>query len=434
MSDPPDILDSSANWEERLALVVETMKEMSRQTDPDTMVALYSARAQTTGPRRILSLSRRGVEPPRYVLARDSDWENQPNPWRERGELPVLEGGLLGELVYGNEPRVIQDLQVGDGDASAELLAGARSLLAMPVYDGGESLNMVIVLASEPDGIDTATVPPQIWMANLFGRATHNLVLSAEVKRAYETVDREMKVIADIQRSLLPSRLPSIPTLDLAVHYQPATRAGGDYYDFFPFDDGTWGILISDVSGHGSPAAVEMAIARTLMHLKAQDPVSPGAMLEFVNRHLVTRIGSGPSSFVTAFFGVYDPKAYVIKYAIAGHPPPRLKRCSDGSLFSFRGTTGPPLGVVRGRGYEEMTQELRPGDQIVFFTDGITEAFNCDREMFGIERLDATLENCSVTAEGLIAEVLESLFGFTCGGELTDDLTLVVARVTPRAP
>ena len=238
MSDPPDILDSSADWEERLALVIETMKEMSRQTDPATMVATYTQRVRTAAPRRILSLSRRGVEPPRYVLARDSDWENQPNPWRERGELPVLEGGLLGELVYGNEPRVIQDLQLDAGDASAQLLAGARSLLAMPVYDGGESLNMVVILAAEPDGIDTATVPQQIWMANLFGRATHNLVLSAELKLAYEAMDKEMKVIADIQRSLLPAQLPSIPTLDLAAHYQPATRAGGDYYDFFPFCNG----------------------------------------------------------------------------------------------------------------------------------------------------------------------------------------------------
>ena len=87
-----------------------------------------------------------------------------------------------------------------------------------------------------------------VWMSNLFGRATHNLVLAEELKAAYEIVDRELKIVADIQRSLLPSPLPKIPTLGLAAHYQTSQWAGGDYYDFFPLPDGHWGILIADVS------------------------------------------------------------------------------------------------------------------------------------------------------------------------------------------
>ncbi len=103
-------------------------------------------------------------------------------------------------------------------------------------------------------------------MSNLFGRATHNLVLSDQLKVAYEAVDYEMKVVADIQRSLLPMQMPSIPTLSLAAHYQTSHRAGGDYYDFFPLPDGKWGILIADVSGHGTPAAVLMAVTHSLAH------------------------------------------------------------------------------------------------------------------------------------------------------------------------
>src|SRR5207253_1299364 len=103
-----------------------------------------------------------------------------------------------------------------------------------------------------------------VWLSNLFGRATHNLVLAEELRQAYEAVDRELVAVADIQRSLLPAKLPKIPTMDLAAHYQTSRRAGGDYYDFFPLAEGKWGIIVADVSGHGTPAAVLMAITHCI--------------------------------------------------------------------------------------------------------------------------------------------------------------------------
>src|SRR5207237_4967385 len=98
-------------------------------------------------------------------------------------------------------------------------------------------------------GFPAARVPIHVWMGNLFGRATRNLVLSNEVKVAYDAVERELKAVADIQRSLLPAQLPAIDRLELAVHYQTSRHSGGDYYDFFKLPDGQWGILIADVSG-----------------------------------------------------------------------------------------------------------------------------------------------------------------------------------------
>src|SRR5207249_9646395 len=109
-------------------------------------------------------------------------------------------------------------------------------------------------------------VPELVWISNLFGRATHNLVLAEQVQSAFEAVDQEMKTIANLQRSLLPSPLPTIPRMGLAAHYQTSQRAGGDYYDFFPLPDGKWGILIADVSGHGTPAAVLMAVTHSIAH------------------------------------------------------------------------------------------------------------------------------------------------------------------------
>ena len=125
---------------------------------------------------------------------------------------------------------------------------------------------MVVLFRDQPYAFDRAELPDLVWRTNLFGRATGNLVLKQELQRAYEDLDRELKIVADIQRSLLPAELPKIPSLDLATYYRPSRRAGGDYYDFFPLPDGKWGIFVGDVSGHGTPAAVLMAVTHCIAH------------------------------------------------------------------------------------------------------------------------------------------------------------------------
>src|SRR4051812_33974931 len=234
----------STPWEQRLAAIVEMMREMSRQTDPQAMAQTYYARVrQFISSDRFVALSRRDLVAPRYRITRSSLWPEALNPWEEKGRLPVLEGGLLGELLYGDAPRIIADLDVAAADPAAEYLAGQRSLVALPNYDRGVALNMVVLMRAEPAAFDPELLPEWVWTSNLFGRAAQTLALADELKRAYDLVEREMRAVADIQRSLLPRVLPEIPTLDLAVHYQTSRWAGGDYYDFFPLPGGRWGIL-----------------------------------------------------------------------------------------------------------------------------------------------------------------------------------------------
>src|SRR5437762_9568545 len=221
-----------------------------------------------------------------------------------------------------------------------------RSLIAVPNYDQGVALNMVVLMRKEPAAFQREQFPMWVWMSNLFGRATHNLVLSEELKKAYEAVDYELKGLADIQRSLLPKELPRIPNLSLAAHYQTSRRAGGDYYDFFPLPDGRWGILIADVSGHGTAAAVLMAVTHSIAHTYPGAPTPPGELLGHVNRVLAERYTANSGAFVTAFYAVYDPATRAITYSSAGHPPPRLKRCADGSLALLDGQHGLPLGIL----------------------------------------------------------------------------------------
>src|SRR5947207_5553469 len=219
--------DRIDDWQKRLAVIVEMMREISRQTDPQAMVRTYGSRIRQLIPvDGAISLSRVGLASPKYRITRSTTWQETINPWKEKDRLPVLEGGLLAQLIYGDEPCLIDDVVVPANDPAGEYLAGHRSLAAVPLFDQGVALNMVVLLRKEPAAFTREQFPELVWVSNLFGRATSNLVLSADLQAAYSALDHELKVVADIQRSLLPAELPRIPTLDLAAFYQPSRRAG----------------------------------------------------------------------------------------------------------------------------------------------------------------------------------------------------------------
>lgn len=418
-------------WQERLDEVVAMMREMSRQTEPQAMVRAYGERVRRLiAGDSFLALSRRNLAAPEYRITRSSRWVEEINPWTQRDRLPLLSGGLLAQLIYSNEPHIIDELNVDPDDPAAEYLDGFRSLMALPNYDGGDALNMTLRLAHEPAAFDREQFPEMVWMSNLFGRATQNLVLNEELRQAYEIVDRELRHVAAIQRSLLPRELPRIPRLDLAAHYQTSRWAGGDYYDFFPLPDGQWGLLIADVSGHGTPAAVMMAITHSIAHSYPGHPTPAAELLTHVNQRLAQLYTTDSGTFVTAFYGIFDPRHRTLTYSSAGHNPPRVKRCRGRRIDALDGVGGLPLGLFDDVTYDPTTVALEPGDQIVLYTDGITEATDADGRMFGVDRLDESLNRCQATADALIRTLLDDLSRFTGDQPAADDRTLLVARVS----
>jgi len=431
MSQYQGIFDGgTGDWRQSVKLIDETMREMSLQTDPQAMVRAYGKRVRQMMPiDGSISLSRRDLEAPWYRITRSSLWTEEINPWKQQDRLPLLRGGLLGELIYGDGPRLIDDIRIAPDDPAFEYLDGMRSLVAVPHYDRGVGLNMVVSLRQEPAAFNRATFPEWVWISTLFGRATQNLMLSERVKEAFALVDKELKVVADIQRSLLPKTLPKLPTLDLAAHYQTSQWAGGDYYDVFPMGGGRCGILIADVSGHGTPAAVLMAITHSLAHSHpGSEP--PGPLLTHVNRQLSELYTADGETFVTAFYGIYDPADRTFRYASAGHNPPRLMRCATGEITALDGVQRLPLGIDADVVYDEHVQDLQPGDQILFYTDGITEAEGPDGRQFGLDRLDRVLTQCSLNASNLIQSVLDAVEEHTAGRPAADDRTLLVAKVS----
>ncbi len=417
---------------QRIEQAVDLVREVSSQTDPQEMVRRYRDRVRELLPNDLtLSLSRRDLDSPQYRITRSTLWEDDINPWEDADRIPLLDGGLLAKLIYGNEPRIINDLRMDSGDPAAEHVDGMRSLMALPLFDHGESLNMVVALMRKPNAFDLADVPDRLITANLFGRATHNLVLAKQLRRAFDALDAEFKAIAEIQRSLLPPDLPSANGLDLAAHYDTAHRAGGDYYDLFQLDGGRSAIIIADVSGHGAAAAVVMARLHAALHASTAPMDQPADVLEFANEQLLMqcRVISTAVTFVTAFYAVYNPADRSLVYGSAGHNPPRW-RTSCGAVCSIAGARELPLGIQCGITFAQERFRLDHGDEILLFTDGIVEASNASGDQFGVDRLDAVLDRPHDTSACIISDVLEAVHRFTEDTPALDDRTMVALRAT----
>jgi sigma-B regulation protein RsbU (phosphoserine phosphatase) len=431
MTIAPDFFDTEQrNWRARLAVSVEVMRELSRYSDPQEMYAVFTRRmAQLFPVSRQLSISRRGLRFPQYRVTRFNLWTDPVNPWKESHRLPVHESGLLAQLLYADEPRVLEELALETDDPALTYLAGQRSLLAIPHFDQGTAQNMVILAREDADAFPRDRIADLVLLGNLFARATQTLVLSQAVKEAYDAVDYELRSVADIQKSLLPASTPRVPGLELAVHYQTAKRAGGDYYDFFPLSAGRLGVLIADASGHGAPAAVLMAVAHSIAHTQAEPPDRPGELLTRLNAHLTRQYTRQTGNFMTAFYGVFDPENETLTYSSAGHNPPRLVR-NAGGLLALNRAQRLPLGIRSEEVYADQTVSLHPGDLALFFTDGVIEAVNPEGDVFGSDRIDAALRVCPPSAERLIQILLRELSAFSAGLPVADDRTLVVVKRT----
>lgn len=416
---------------DRLDTIVEMMLEMSTQTDPQEMVRRYAARIRPMFPSDgFISISRRGIDPPKFRITRSDRFERPIDPWRESHMLPVLSGGLLGELLYEGKPRIVSDFCPMPDDPAFRYIEGMRSFAAIPHYDGGQALNMVVQMSRSPDGFDEARFPEAVWMSNLFGRATGNLVLSRRLKEALDALDHELRVVADMQRSLLPRVIPRLRTMKLVASYQTSKWAGGDYYDFFDLGDGKWGILIADVAGHGTPAAVLMAVLHALAHQMPRSAGSPREVLAHMNRELCLRYTTDPVSFITAFYGIYDDRERSLVYANAGHPAPIRRNASTGIAGAISSDqSGIPLGIDPDAAYQQEHLALAPRDTIAFFTDGITEARATGTELFGERRLAEIIANAPADADETVSRILTQVRSFTLDAPPTDDRTLVVGVI-----
>jgi serine phosphatase RsbU (regulator of sigma subunit) len=238
--------------------------------------------------------------------------------------------------------------------------------------------------------------------------------------RDRERIEQELKVAQLIQQQFLPKSVPDLPSWHVAAFYRPARSVGGDFYDFIPLPDGRLMVVIGDVTDKGVPAALVMASTHALLRGAAPRLISPGAVLAHVNDLLCADIPA--HMFVTCLALVLDPPSGHLEFANAGHDVPYV-RTRDG-VAELR-ARGMPLGLMPGMEYEEKHFQMRPGDSVLLHSDGLAEAHDADREMFGFPRV-AALVGRGAPGKALIDACLAELAAFTGPDhEQEDDITLV---------
>jgi sigma-B regulation protein RsbU (phosphoserine phosphatase) len=274
--------------------------------------------------------------------------------------------------------------------------------------------------------------------------------------------EREMEIARQIQASFLPEELPQVPGWEMAARFQPARHVSGDFYDAFPLvQNRRLGLVIGDVCDKGVGAALFMAIFRTLIRAFAQQhyalrwmgdladlanegpaqavnrerPVLPSIgtsalknAIELTNNYIATTHGSA-SMFATLFFGVLDPTNGQLMFVNGGHEYPIL--VNSAGVKGQLATTGPVVGLFPGARFDIGEVHLEPGDSLVAFTDGVTEAHNSQGELFGCERLDTLLAQPVSTAAELLDRIQTSVQEYVADADQSDDITLLAVRRQP---
>jgi sigma-B regulation protein RsbU (phosphoserine phosphatase) len=241
---------------------------------------------------------------------------------------------------------------------------------------------------------------------------------------------QELDIAAQMQQAILPRHWPSSGDFSLWGAMRSAKEVGGDFYDHFQLDDGKTGIVVADVSGKGVPAALFGMVSKTLLRATAtQDAIEPGSVIASVNDVLCQDNES--CMFVTVFYAVLDPGRGQLSYVNAGHPPPLLVH-ADGRTRFLPLTDGIALGVADGMLFEQQSIQLEPGDYLVIYTDGVTEAFNTCNEEFTEARLQPVLcEPAATDVQDAVHRVIRAVDAFAAGAPQSDDITCVALLYCP---
>jgi sigma-B regulation protein RsbU (phosphoserine phosphatase) len=272
--------------------------------------------------------------------------------------------------------------------------------------------------------VDYITKP--IQTEEVLARVSNHLMrqhLEREVRSHRDRLNRELDGAARMQRLLLPTALPARPGIELAAHYRTSRHAGGDYYDVLELGGNRLGLLVADVSGHGAPAAIVMAMLRAVLH-SHPDPTDPAAVLQHMNAHFGYLWDT--AMFATAVCGVFDVDGGRLRLASAGHPPPLLYR-PGASVTPVPVDGVMPLLLMDIDAVPTTEVQLQPGDRLLFYTDGVTDREDRSDVAYDLDRLSASFERAGPHAtDEVVTCLVADLEDFAEGREAEDDQTILV--------
>jgi serine phosphatase RsbU (regulator of sigma subunit) len=352
------------------------------------------------------------------------------------GELEIIKGPntddeLILNRIYQGEYIGEMSLITGAPRTASVRARGDTVLLSMSRIQLMDLLqrhphlasDMVSVLSHRLDNTNVSTFRDLTEKNRQLQHAFDELKAAQEQLIEKERLERELKVAAEIQMSILPDTLPWVDGFDFGGRILPARQVGGDFYDVFVLDTHKVGLVIGDVADKGVPSAIFMARAHALIIAEADSAISPGDVLRRVNRH-ITRLEKS-TQFVTALYGVLDINTGKFDYARAGHEPPLILD-ADGSVNRLPHKPGMALGLWEDITLDEYSIQLPLDSMLVMFTDGMTDCRNPKGVPFGLEKIKTTLSGLSVaTAQAACDQLFDSLMYYQSGAKQDDDVTLL---------
>ncbi|MCC6395405.1 MAG: PP2C family protein-serine/threonine phosphatase [Bacteroidetes bacterium] len=332
---------------------------------------------------------------------------------------------LLGWMQLNKMPLTLNAPREDARFRGMEWDASVRSLLCVPLMVKGEVRGVLTVYNKKSDG--GFTEDDQRLLAIIAAQSAQVIENARlhESERALLRVREEMRLAGQIQADQLPKDFPDLPGYDIAGRTLPAEEVGGDYFDFIRMDDQRICICLGDVSGKGLPASLLMANVQALLRSQSILHAPPQLCMRRANTLLLQ--STGPEKFVTMFYGVLDLAHHTLTYVNAGHELPYLfTSASEATRLSAGGT---PLGVIDGAAYDEQSVTLQPGDLLVVYSDGVTDAMNPGQVQFGGSRLDALLPGWrNARASVIIERIIDAVRAHAGGTPQHDDITLLVLK------
>jgi serine phosphatase RsbU (regulator of sigma subunit) len=349
------------------------------------------------------------------------------------GEYPLLDkvqerGQYVIGLLKTDDPGswFSPELVLTKEDSFFAMEMGERLLIGFPLAIKSEFYGvMVIEETSEARRFRQKRIDIVIGIAQQVALSIQNERLQLETV-AHERLEYEFHLARQIQQTFLPDQLPVFENWDLAAYWRPAWQVGGDFYDVFHLPNGKLGMIIADVSDKGIPAALFMAVTRTLLRAVILEVSSPGLALQRINDLLIPENKQG--MFVTIVYAVLSTHNGTLTYANAGHNPPMVFSAASSEIVNLH-PTGMALGIVENKIIEEREIRLNTGDTLLFYTDGITEAFSRNGDLFGEENLFNVLKaNYMESADFIVKSIEEAVSSFIGSTLPTDDLTMLVLK------
>jgi serine phosphatase RsbU (regulator of sigma subunit) len=317
---------------------------------------------------------------------------------------------------------IVECSRLQEASRSSEDINTLRFHASVPIICKNQTIGVMNFAAEEWQLLSAADLQFLTAGARQIGNALERAQLYDQIKVQNTHFKHELNMAREVQLSLMPERVPKINGYELAAFWQPASETSGDFYNIYKLPGGRWGFIVADVCDKGAPAALYMALAHGLIREHVEKETSPAAMLTQVNQALY-RHGI-KTNFVTSFYAILDPKTSSLKYSLAGHPAPLLRKVS--CVVDILPGKGTALGILPDAQFEDMEITLHPGESLVAFTDGMTDANNRSSETLDLEQVRKAIGLGPAQAKPMIRHLQKTLLNWVEEAPNFDDITIFV--------